>query len=355
MPPITSQFTGNCIRCSHPLAPGALECDNCHALVHAQDLEQLSKEAKALESKGELLMARDRWLMGLPLLPRGSKQADWIQAHARELEAKTNAHLTPPPAENNWAKKAGPLGALGVLLLKAKAIWMFAFKLKFLLSLAAFIGVYWTLYGPKFGIGFAVLILIHEMGHFIDVKRRGLPAEMPVFLPGFGAYVKWQALGVPLETRAAVSLAGPLAGCIASAACALVWWKTSDPRLGSSGTIQCVAECVEPDSRLDARWRPGRAGPRKDRTLADRSRFPGPVVRAGRESIYLRRARRRIPRLHQRHAAAIQPRHSGLLHRGAHRPRPGDVDAARPGLWNAIKQLVFLRLRQEPITHSPHR
>jgi Zn-dependent protease len=80
-----------------------------------------------------------------------------------------------------------------------------------------------------FGIGFAVLILIHEMGHFIDIKRRGLPAEMPVFLPGLGAYVRWQALGVPLETRAAISLAGPLAGFFAALACALLWWQTGNP------------------------------------------------------------------------------------------------------------------------------
>jgi len=72
------------------------------------------------------------------------------------------------------------------------------------------------------------LILVHEMGHFIDIKRRGLPAEMPVFLPGFGAYVRWRALGVSLETRAAVSLAGPLAGWLGAVACALLWWKTGD-------------------------------------------------------------------------------------------------------------------------------
>lgn len=81
----------------------------------------------------------------------------------------------------------------------------------------------------KFGIGFAVLILIHEMGHFIDIKRRGLPADMPVFLPGLGAYVRWQALGVPLETRAAISLAGPLAGFFAALACAVIWWQTGNP------------------------------------------------------------------------------------------------------------------------------
>src|SRR5277367_6872249 len=66
------------------------------------------------------------------------------------------------------------------------------------------------------------------MGHYIDIKRRGLPAEMPVFLPGLGAYVCWHALGVSNETRAAVSLAGPLAGWLSAAACALLWVKTGN-------------------------------------------------------------------------------------------------------------------------------
>jgi len=99
-------------------------------------------------------------------------------------------------------------------------------KFKSLLSFVAFFGFYWTIWGAKFGIGFAVLILIHEMGHFIDIKRRGLPADMPMFLPGFGAYVKWNALGVSLETRAAVSLAGPFAGALSAGLCYLLWHQT---------------------------------------------------------------------------------------------------------------------------------
>jgi Zn-dependent protease len=67
------------------------------------------------------------------------------------------------------------------------------------------------------------------MGHFIDIKRRGLPAEMPVFLPGLGAYVRWQALGVSLETRAKISLAGPLSGFFTAVACAALWWQTGNP------------------------------------------------------------------------------------------------------------------------------
>src|ERR1700686_1816325 len=66
------------------------------------------------------------------------------------------------------------------------------------------------------------------LGHFIDIKRRGLPAEMPVFLPGLGAYVRWQALGVSQDTRAAVSLAGPLAGWLGAAVCGLLCRKTGN-------------------------------------------------------------------------------------------------------------------------------
>jgi Zn-dependent protease len=78
------------------------------------------------------------------------------------------------------------------------------------------------------------------MGHFIDIKRRGLPADMPVFLPGLGAYVRWQALGVPLETRAAISLAGPLAGLFASVACAVIWWQTKDLFWGELARVGAI-------------------------------------------------------------------------------------------------------------------
>jgi Zn-dependent protease len=224
---VTPELIRNCRRCSSDLAPGALVCEKCHALVHSEQLDQLASEAKALEAKGDFRQARERWLIGLPLLPANSRQADWIQSHARELDAVAK-RVQPPPSENKWAQKLGPVGPLAVILAKGKFLLTTIFKLKFLLSFVAFFGFYWAAFGMKFGLGFAALILIHEMGHYIDIQRRGLPAEMPVFLPGFGAYVRWQALGVPIETRAAVSLAGPLAGLLASIACASIWYQTHD-------------------------------------------------------------------------------------------------------------------------------
>jgi len=213
----------NCPRCAREIPPGALECPQCRTLVHSDQLEQLAAHGRSLEAHGEPLEARERWLACLPLLPPQSAQAEWIRNHVRELEAAPGSGQCARPVASpgssstpDWAKRLGPFGP--ILL----ALW----KLKFLWSFVAFFGVYWSLWGAKFGIGFAVLILIHEMGHFIDIKRRGLPADMPMFVPGLGAYVRWTALGVPLGTRAAISLAGPLAGWLGAGICALLWFHT---------------------------------------------------------------------------------------------------------------------------------
>jgi len=219
-------MTRNCKACSYELAPEVLACPQCHALVHASELQGLAATAKRLEEQHQFLQARDHWLKALALLPRESSQAEWIRDNARKLELAASQSV--PQTSSRWVNKLGPLAPIALVLVKGKTLFLTIFKLKFLLSLGAFMAFYWTLYGAKFGIGFAALILIHEMGHFVDIKRRGLPAEMPVFLPGLGAYVRWQALGVSGQARAAISLAGPLAGWIASVVCALVWWKTGN-------------------------------------------------------------------------------------------------------------------------------
>jgi len=198
----------------------------CHTLAFSEELTILSARANALEEQGDFAPALEEWRKSLPMLPAQSTQADWVRDHVRKLELSLKA--SPPQPNNNWAKKLGPLAPIAIFLAKAK--WLLAiFKFKFLFTLGAFFALYWAMWGWKFGVGFGVLILIHEMGHYIDIRRRGLPADMPVFLPGFGAYVRWQALGVSLETRAGVSLAGPLAGLLASFACLAIWWQTGDP------------------------------------------------------------------------------------------------------------------------------
>jgi Zn-dependent protease len=224
-PPLNFELR-RCKTCGAELHPGDLVCARCHALVYSEQLTILSHRATQLEQDGETAKALAEWRAALPLLPAHVTQSDWVLDHIRQLELAQQA--APAQPKNAWARKLGPLAPLAIFLAKAK--WILAiFKFKFLFSLGAFFAVYWAMLGWKFGVGFGLLVLIHEMGHFIAIRRRGLPADMPVFLPGLGAYVRWQAMGISLETRAAVSLAGPLAGLLASLACLFLWWYTGDP------------------------------------------------------------------------------------------------------------------------------
>ena len=214
---ISPEVPRNCKHCGRALAPEVVACSQCSALVYSDELQHLADSAKDLEAKGELRQAIEEWSKALPLLPRASRQAEWIRDHAGELGRTADAAGIPdihsPEPENKWSAQEQRRTPL---------------TMGFVLSLAAFAAFYWVQFGAGFGIGFAVLIFVHEMGHFIDIKRRGLPADMPIFLPGLGAYVRWRAMGVSLKTRAEVSLAGPLAGWIGAAICAFLWWKTGD-------------------------------------------------------------------------------------------------------------------------------
>jgi Zn-dependent protease len=229
-----SALHSRCQTCVQQLPPGALVCARCDTLVHADELDRIAGSAKELEAKRQWRAAREQWLKALPLLPPEAEQGRWIRARVQALlNAALDEELGPaessPAASHTWAKKLGPLGPVVVLLAKGKTLLLTIFKLKFLLTFFSFVAVYWALWGWKFGLGIALLVLVHEMGHFIDIKMRGLPAEMPVFLPLLGAYVSWDARRVSLQTRAAVSLAGPLAGWLASVACVMIWMRTHDP------------------------------------------------------------------------------------------------------------------------------
>ena len=241
-----------CPNCGADLPLESLACPACHALVHSVRLDQLTRDARALETRRLLPQARELWATSLTLLPQDSKQAAWVRERMEALDTlQAQAQAAPngspanpnnpaatgtPPVQGtpakptpNWVKKLGPFGPVALLLLKLKGVLFALLKLKFLFSFGTFIVLYVALFGWRYGLGIAASILIHEMGHYIDIRRRGLPAEMPVFLPGLGAYVRWNALGVTRSQIAQISLAGPLAGWIAAAICFLIYTYTQDP------------------------------------------------------------------------------------------------------------------------------
>ena len=248
MSTLSSPLLRQCPGCDCELELGALACPQCHALIHARELGTLAKEAQVLEAKSEVAQAREVWNRSLALLPYDSKQAEWVRERMRTLEIEQATATDPSTKPSHaWARKLGPLGPIAIVLAKSKGLLVAVFKLKFLLSFFSFIAIYVSLFGWRYGVGISICILIHEMGHFIDIKRRGLPAEMPVFLPGLGAYVKWNALGVTRRQIAQISLAGPLAGWIAAGCCFFLYTRSHDPlwaALARTGAVLNVLNLI---------------------------------------------------------------------------------------------------------------
>ena len=181
----------------------------------------MAYSAQQLEQQGKWTEARDRWRSTLVWLPEGTQQAQSIQEHIGQIEGRLAAEEA---KKAKWTKRLGPFAPFFFFLLKLKSAFLLLFKLKFFISIFAFFGLYWLLGGWRFALGFTLSIALHEMGHYVAVRRRGLKAELPMFIPGLGAYVRWAAMGVSKEDLASISLAGPLYGLITSVVCfALAW------------------------------------------------------------------------------------------------------------------------------------
>lgn len=95
-----------------------------------------------------------------------------------------------------------------------------------LLSMLAYSWVF----GWKYAAGFVLLIFVHEMGHYVAARRRGLPVGAPTFIPFVGAWISMKEMPRDVETEAYVGFAGPLAGTAAAMACYFLARET-DSRL----------------------------------------------------------------------------------------------------------------------------
>lgn len=113
-----------------------------------------------------------------------------------------------------------PLGAVGIFLAKAGAVLL---KLKVLVSVGTMllsVLAYALLYGWSFGVGFVALIVVHELGHVVALRRLGIRAGLPVFLPYVGAFVQMRERPRSVEAEAWSALAGPAAGGLGALAVA---------------------------------------------------------------------------------------------------------------------------------------
>jgi Zn-dependent protease len=82
--------------------------------------------------------------------------------------------------------------------------------------------VYAWIYGWRYAAGFIGLLFIHEMGHYIAAKQKGLPVGLPTFIPFVGAWIELKQLPHDAQTEAYVGMGGPLLGTVGATLCYLL-------------------------------------------------------------------------------------------------------------------------------------
>jgi Zn-dependent protease len=145
-----------------------------------------------------------------------------------EPQSEPEYQYEPPPSpvrEDKGPLKriGGGIVALGLILAKLGA------KLKFLLillpkmkilttagTMLVSVAAYALLWGWQFGVGFVLLLLVHELGHAIQLRREGVKSGWPVFIPFLGAYIGMKEMPKDAAAEARVGLAGPILGSIAA-------------------------------------------------------------------------------------------------------------------------------------------
>src|SRR2546430_9204767 len=153
-------------------------------------------------------------------------------------------HPLPPPSPTGpfeperrplWRRIGAAAVALGALVAnfaaKFKLLLLALPKLKLLTtsgSMLVSIAAYSLFFGWTFAVGFVVLLLVHEMGHVIQLRREGIEASAPMFIPFLGAVVAAKSLGENATAEARVGLAGPVLGSLGAAALIPVYLATGD-------------------------------------------------------------------------------------------------------------------------------
>ena len=131
--------------------------------------------------------------------------------------------------KRNWIRGAGA-SIIGVLA-KGKALLVILPKIKLLTTgstMLVSVAAYSLFWGWPFAAGFVLLLLLHEMGHVIQLRREGVQASAPMFIPFMGAVIAAKTLGENALAEARVGLAGPVLGTLASAAVIPFYFLTHD-------------------------------------------------------------------------------------------------------------------------------
>jgi Zn-dependent protease len=132
-----------------------------------------------------------------------------------EVPERDYRPIHPEPAWRSLARKIwAPIAVVIGLVIK------FGFAFAKFASIFVAVGGYALIWGWQFAIGFVLLILVHELGHLVEARRRGFHAAWPVFIPFFGAYVAIRDARMNPWQSFWIAISGPIWGSVAAG---VVW------------------------------------------------------------------------------------------------------------------------------------
>jgi Zn-dependent protease len=163
-------------------------------------------------------------------------RAEAVEANAR-LMPEPPVAPQPPTAEeldeerrrSRLRKLGGVLIPLVILASKGKGLLLALTKVKAVTTLGTMfvsIAAYTLVFGWPFAVGFVLLLFVHEMGHVIQLRREGVEASAPIFIPFLGAMIAAKSLGKDAVAEARVGLAGPILGTVGTLVPLAIWLAT---------------------------------------------------------------------------------------------------------------------------------
>lgn len=144
-------------------------------------------------------------------------------------EPPTAEELDKQRQRSQLKKLGGLLAPLAILVAKGKALLLALVKIKAVTTLGTMfvsIAAYALAFGWPFAVGFVLLLFIHEMGHVIQLRREGVEASAPIFIPFVGAVIAAKSLGEDAAAEARVGLAGPILGTAGTLVPLGIWLAT---------------------------------------------------------------------------------------------------------------------------------
>jgi Zn-dependent protease len=117
-------------------------------------------------------------------------------------------------------------------------------------------GVYALYAGPAFAAALVGMILVHEMGHVVEIRRQGLKATAPVFIPFLGAAIFQRSHPQDALRQAQIGIAGPIAGTIGATICYVLFGYTGWSVFALAATLGFFINLFNliPVGMLDGGW-----------------------------------------------------------------------------------------------------